>query len=434
MRFANWLWLAHRVPGRPALLANLLLQEVAFVGAVALIALACRQAVPGWVRRWRPQRLLWGSPLWGTALLAAVGLAAGGAVARGPSLIDDASSMAICGARAMVAGHDPYRVPEIACLDRLHVSVLGSTPFRRGPLAGVRGYPTPPEVVAAAALARRQGARSTLFTRLAKPPLDPAVMVPVARAPATLRALWTMLPCLVLLVAVLWAAGALWPVAAALFALLYFIHGSVLDFGVTGNVETFSYALMGLSVLWMRRPALSAICLGLAISLNELAWFVLPAYVLLTLGREGWWRRWIALGVTVAVAVGPWLLLYPDAPATIWSALRAPTFPLGSGPIELVLADFVPEPPQMLPLTAAGLVMLGTFVAGLMRPRWRVAAAVLLVAGFWFSWRSLDEYLAQIPLLALVAVLAMLDRDAPASGGEPPGQALRPAVSGGPAA
>jgi len=31
-----------------------------------------------------------------------------------------------------------------------------------------------------------------------------------------------------------------------------------------------------------------------------------------------------------------------------------------------------------------------------------------LLAAFWLSWRSLDEYMAQIPLLGLAAVLALL--------------------------
>jgi hypothetical protein len=45
---------------------------------------------------------------------------------------------------------------------------------------------------------------------------------------------------------------------------------------------------------------------------------------------------------------------------------------------------------------------------GWRRPEWRIAAGVLLLSAFWLSWRSLDEYMAQVPLLALVAVLALL--------------------------
>jgi hypothetical protein len=60
----------------------------------------------------------------------------------------------------------------------------------------------------------------------------------------------------------------------------------------------------------------------------------------------------------------------------------------------------------MLGLTALAMALI--LLWGWRRPEWRIAAGVLLLSAFWLSWRSLDEYMAQIPLLALAAVLALL--------------------------
>jgi hypothetical protein len=136
--------------------------------------------------------------------------------------------------------------------------------------------------------------------------------------------------------------------------------------------------------------------------------------------EEGQVLRRLATGAaTLLIAVVPWLIRYPDALGTIFGNLRAHTFPLGSGPITLVLAGYIPAPSRTLLLGLTGLAMLAIWAWGALAQQYRVAASVLILAGFWLSWRSLDEYLAQIPLLALVALFSVVGReateDAPAS-------------------
>jgi hypothetical protein len=412
-KFSNWLWLSNRVPGKAALLANLLLQYVAFAAFFLLVAIALRRPLPRWIRRLKPGRLLYMSPLVALLALLVVGSGIGDSIARGHLLIDDANAMAVCGARAITTGHDPYKVDEIPCLTSLHLSPQLATPYKVGPLAGVATYPTAAQIAAAAASPDHGGQR--LFSPLGKPPLDPAAMVPVARSPAAVRAMWTLLPILILLLAVALAAGPLWPAAGGLLLLTYFLNGSAVNFAANGNGEAFAYVLLALSVLFARRPVLSAICLGLALGSNELAWFFLPGYVLLCVDLGAWWRRGVTVVATVLVSTVPFVVRYPDSITAVYNTLRAHTFPLGSGPSELILGGFLTGPARIFWLLATGLAIAVIFLWGLFSYRWRIGAAVLVLAGFWLSWRSLDEYLAQIPLLALVAILVLF-RDRAASG------------------
>ena len=415
---SNSQFLSQHLPGRPAELANFILEYLAFLIFCALTALALRRPLAPWVVRCRPHRLLAMSPLFAALALVVVLFTAVPPVVGGRQLVDDANAMAVCGARAIAAGADPYRVPEITCLNSLGVSPTLATPLKVGPLKNVAVYPTPAQILAAASSPDQGGLR--LFSPLGKPPLTPLAMVPVAGLPLWARTVWTAIPVLALLLALIFAAGSLWPAAGGLLLLTLFLNGSLVNFAANGNGETFAYALMALSVLWIRRPVVSAVCLALAVGSNQLAWFFAPGYLLLAVEEGQVGRRLVAGAATLVVAVIPWLIRYPDALGTIVGNLRAHTFPLGSGPITLVLGGFVPAPSRTLLLALTAMAMVGIWTWGALAREYRVAASVLLLAGFWLSWRSLDEYLAQIPLLALVALFAVLGGRAGSGAAAPP--------------
>jgi hypothetical protein len=296
-------------------------------------------------------------------------------------------------------------VAEIPCLDSFHLSPTLATPLQVGPLASVKVYPTTAQILAAAH-SRGHGGQ-VLFSPLSKPPLTPAVMVPVAHAPVWVRAAWTLLPVLLLLLVFAFAAGPLWPAATGIALLTFFLNGSALNFAANGNAESFAYCLMALAVLWVRRPWVSAVCLGLAVASNQLAWPFVLAYGLFCLDLGGWAKRAGGFVVALLVCLLPWLLVYPDAARTVLGTLTAPTFPLGSGLVELGLGHFIALTSRSVLLDASGLAIILIGLWGVWSRTWRVSAAVLVLASLWLSWRSLDEYLAQIPLLALAALLVM---------------------------
>lgn len=420
LKVANFQSIAPTIPGLGSVYASDAVEFICYLAFVVLIALSCRRTLPAWIRRWRPGRCLILAPvvllLVGGSVLTLIGTS----LPNDTSHIDDANAMAVCGAQAITAGRNPYHVDELSCLRQLGVSVTLATPLRVGSLKDIEGYPTPAQIDAVARAAGRDGDEARLFSGLAKPPLDAVVMVPVAHAPSQVRALWTLLAAAVFAVLLGIAAGPLWAAALAAFFATYFIPGSALNFASFGNGESVAYLLMALSVLWIRRPVVSAVCMGLALGSNELALFLLPGYLLISLSLAGRSRRAVALLGTLVVAVVPWLVAYPDALTTVWRNLSSPTFPLGYGPVLLVLQKLVrPISPNVFLGATAGTMAL-TLFWGWRRPVWRVSAGVLLIAAFWLSWRSLDEYMAQVPLLALAAIIGLLARPGAETGpGEP---------------
>jgi hypothetical protein len=77
-------------------------------------------------------------------------------------------------------------------------------------------------------------------------------------------------------------------------------------------------------------------------------------------------------------------------------------------PVDLILQRVIRPLPSDLFLAATAAAMALIVFWGRRRPSWRVSAGVLTLAAFWLSWRSLDEYMAQVPLLAVGAILALL--------------------------
>jgi hypothetical protein len=434
LKFANWGWLIARVPGRVAFLANVAIQFLAFGIFVVLIALSCRGRLPGWLRRLRLGRFMVVMPVLLVLLFGLVSASVARSLVTDDLRIDDANAMAVCGAQAISVGHDPYLVSELSCLRRLGLSPVLATPLRVGPLAKVDGYPSPAQIDSAVRVARAKGGTDSIFPGLGKPPLDALTMLPVARAPAQVRALWTLLAVVVFAGLLAVAAGWLWPAVLAVFLATYYIPGSALNFASFGNAESVAYLLMALSVLWIKRPIVSGVCLGLALGSNELALFFLPAYLLICFPLAGPRRRLLGVGLALLIGVVPWLVRYPDALGVIFHSLSAPSFPLGYGPVVLVLGGVMKPPPSFLMMGLAAAAMVLIWVWGWRRPGWRVAASVLLLSAFWLSWRSLDEYMAQIPLLALVAIVGLLAPSGPAEQVAPPSPAVGSQLPGPPVA
>ena len=368
LKFANWGWLIARVPGRVAFLANVAIQFLAFGIFVVLIALSCRGRLPGWLRRLRLGRFMVVMPVLLVLLFGLVSASVARSLVTDDLRIDDANAMAVC-AQAISVGHDPYLVSELSCLRRLGLSPVLATPLRVGPLAKVDGYPSPAQIDSAVRVARAKGGTDSIFPGLGKPPLDALTMLPVARAPAQVRALWTLLAVVVFAGLLAVAAGWLWPAVLAVFLATYYIPGSALNFASFGNAESVAYLLMALSVLWIKRPIVSGVCLGLALGSNELALFFLPAYLLICFPLAGPRRRLLGVGLALLIGVVPWLVRYPDALGVIFHSLSAPSFPLGYGPVVLVLGGVMKPPPSflMMGLAAAAMVLIWAIV-GLLAP------------------------------------------------------------------
>jgi hypothetical protein len=185
---------------------------------------------------------------------------------------------------------------------------------------------------------------------------------------------------------------------------------------------------------WQRHERSSALLMGIACAVKQLAWFVAPFYLVEILRRDGWraaLRRsgWMAMAFIVPNL--PFILRSPSAWLhSMVIPMTDPEFPLGFGPINLGLSGVVPlgTPHGWMYLVVGLMVALLAFQW--LRPSVTSDGLFLSLLPLWMSWRSPMNYLALVPVLACwVAVshhtktAATPQKEAPA-----PGHPIRVAV------
>ena len=178
-------------------------------------------------------------------------------------------------------------------------------------------------------------------------------------------------------------------------------------------------ALLPALLAWrtLDRRWLSPILLGLACAIKQIAWPLLPFYVIIIWRREGpraaLTRTATALGAFLAPNL-PFLVMAPRAwVQSIVLPMTLPTFPSGGGVIALAQAGLTPLWPSAV-YSALELLALGGLLYWFARARVMPRPAVALVVAllpFLLAWRSLPSYFLVIPTLAVYAAIPLLQRD-----------------------
>ena len=372
------------------------------------------------VRPWAARLLVCARPLvLLTLVVIAIQLPAD--LSPGATVTQDVSPSVICAARDVLVGHDPYRTPQLRCLHELHISPVISTPLQAGPFAKLASYPSPAQEQAVARDTQRQGYRTAAFPYFGYPPLSFLSMLPVAFGSRGMWALWTLLWAAGLLLALGRLAGRYWPAVILIFTLQW-SRGGVLGMAAGGDAEFFAVGLMALAFVLMDSPRVSAVLLGLAVATSQLAWLVVPGYIV--------WSRWLPLpgrrmlwlGATVGVAVLPWLVVYPDAASAILRLLTQPSYPFGIGVVDLrLLAPSLPVIDKSVYLATTAAAELVALFLGSLSPTWAPVAVLLGPAALWFSWRSEMSYLSLMPVLACCVALGLDRLRRQAAGARHPG-------------
>lgn len=317
-------------------------------------------------------------------------------------------------ARLTLTGHNCYTSPTgfVEALRRFpHVT---PSPLR-GPVFGVGGdYPS-------------HGVVSAVEQRYLSDPsatpgaFDPRTLTSYPALSFLLYAplIWLGLPDILLLHLLLFAALAVWLVryappgervwsALALSAAL-----PLLLYSLIADTEVVALAFVLLAWRFRDHRWMSAIALGLGCAFRQYCWFFAPFFLLDALMRHGWRealrRGGIALGAFLLPNL-PYLIASPGAWWTsLWLPIGEPLFPLGVGLVALSKGHLLPYAPTAL-YTALEVAALLACLWAQWRWRERLHEAVPLLAliPLAFAWRSLPNYFAIAPLLALFAVGALL--------------------------
>jgi uncharacterized membrane protein len=183
---------------------------------------------------------------------------------------------------------------------------------------------------------------------------------------------------------------------------------------------------------------LSALLLGMACAIMQLAWIAAPFYLVWVWrahGRAEAVRRGAAALAAFLVINLPWIIASPGAwLSSLLLPMSLPLLPDGSGVIGLSLTGILPLAPSWV----YSLLELAALAGGLLWywrawPRYPLAGLILPLVPLFFAWRSPERYFELLPILALLAAVLTIRMASARVEAEGEAQQAAPAVSGAPA-
>jgi uncharacterized membrane protein len=163
-------------------------------------------------------------------------------------------------------------------------------------------------------------------------------------------------------------------------------------------------------ILWRKHLLLSALFMGLAISMKQLAWFFLIFYIILILRTMGLrkllWVMVIIAGVFLAINL-PFML---DDPKLWITSIFAPVtdnlFPLGVGIVSFVTAGFIEiQSPLIFAVMEITILVCAVIWYSYYCPRYPYTGLILALIPLFFAWRSLTAYFLYVDIIILAAII-----------------------------
>jgi hypothetical protein len=417
---------AGQVAGVPTQLRALLAAGALASGLACLVAAACAVRPPaGWRALYTRLRSV---ALAGVLALCLDGLVTLGAmvflmVALPPAAAypTDAVAYTHIDAQLALAGQDPYtRAGTLAQALRRFPSAP-ATPLRRGSLAGSSDFPDGSRVLALERqyLAAPRSLRGELDSQLVHsyPALSFLLYVPMLWAGLGNILLLHVLVYVGLLVWLVWEAPASargWATLVAASAM------AVQAYSLRADTEVVCVALLLGAWHYRERSWLGAALLGLACAFKQYCWLFVPFFAVESLLTRG--RRATLQSGALALAIFllpnlPYMIASPGAWfQSIWLPVTEPFFPYGDGLVTLSIGHLAPYMPPIVYALLEAAWLVGVLWSA---ARWRVwvgeAMLVLALVTLFFAFRSLANYFAFAPWLALYAANRLYARSEPVS-------------------
>jgi hypothetical protein len=173
--------------------------------------------------------------------------------------------------------------------------------------------------------------------------------------------------------------------------------------------EVICIALVLLAWHMRERIWVGAVLLGLACAFKQYAWFFVPFFALEVVRGQGWRAglRWAGIGMATFLLPNlPFLLISPRA----WLVSQTipmtdPFFASGMGLIQLSTSHLLPfGPPALYTLLEAVALGMGLWIFASIRTQIGASGLILALLPLFFAFRSMPNYFAFVPWLALYAV------------------------------
>lgn len=178
--------------------------------------------------------------------------------------------------------------------------------------------------------------------------------------------------------------------------------------GETGGLA-FPFLLIAW-MLWRRKWWLSALCMGVAVAIKQVAWFFVPFYFILIWRMIGWKRAATALSFIGGVFMAFNVVFIIQNPAVWLNSIMAPLtdklFPLGVGPVTLVIAGYIKTQSSLVfTLMEIGAMLASMFWYWHNCRRFPYTGIVLAVVPLFFAWRSSWWYFFYFDLILLATIM-----------------------------
>ena len=163
-------------------------------------------------------------------------------------------------------------------------------------------------------------------------------------------------------------------------------------------------------ILYKKNWWASALFIAIAIVIKQLAWFLLPFYMILIFRTKGWQQMTLSLLIIVGVFFsvnGYFIALDPE----LWiNSVAAPVtdnmFPLGVGIISLVSGGYVDiQSPLLFTILEIAVAVAAVLWYFFKCHRYPETGLLLAVFPLFFAWRSLWGYFFYIDVIILASIL-----------------------------
>jgi len=180
---------------------------------------------------------------------------------------------------------------------------------------------------------------------------------------------------------------------------------------INGGAGVFVFPFMLLAwMLWKKQTYLSALFMGLAISMKQIAWFFLIFYIILILKTMGIRKLFTVIFILASAFLAINIPFIIEEPKLWITSIFAPVldnlFPLGVGVVSFVTAGFIDIQSPLIFTIMEIIVLLSAAIWYFYNCRcYPYTGLVLAGIPLFFAWRSLPAYFLYIDIIILLVII-----------------------------
>ncbi|HAS28161.1 MAG TPA: hypothetical protein DCR59_03140 [Dehalococcoidia bacterium] len=323
---------------------------------------------------------------------------------------NDATALCHQAAENLLAGKKPYAEADIInAMHEYNVPEHKLTPLRLGMFADVFPYPTDEQMeqLQLKIMENPDEVPIELESCLCYPAgsfLIPALFLLMGISDLRIIHIVLMLPAILY---VIWISPAGYRLLLIIIMTISLELWNSLASGETGFL-IFPFLLLGW-VLFKKQPIASAIFIGLAATIKQVAWFFIPFYLILIYKTQGIKKAMQSALIILLIFTASNLPFIINDPQLWYDSITSPMtdkFPLGVGIITLVTSGLINLQSSLVFTFIEGLVLIGSIIWYYRNCHsYPQAGPLLAVLPLFFAWRSIWPYFFYFDIIIIASII-----------------------------